>query len=482
MGMWILILGWVGFAGVAAGAIGFIFASLRERRWRTVGVAALLFAPLLAVFAAALAFDYAGRTGVVLALLVLEIGGAVLLALPIGPSPTLRVVGRQTRVDERDAIFHRFYRLEPGTPEFEQFYNTHPEQRAFDDEVRALPGLASPESKSYHRLASHFQSALFDVLEGATREIDWRPAPPKGGPIQAAPEEFTRRVKGFARYLGAELVGTTQLNPAYIYSHIGRSPGEWGAPVELNHTHAIAIAVEMSHEMVRHAPDAATTTETAFKYFEAAKIALLLARYINYLGYEARAHVDGNYRVMCVPIAVDAGLGELGRLGLLMTPSLGPRVRLSIVTTNLPLTQDQPIACGVQHFCDICKKCATCCPSDSIDSGEKAVYEGVEKWRSNQETCYRFWRVRGSDCAVCVKVCPYSHPTTPLHNLVRWAVRRNSLARRLALWADDLFYGHRPNYRSRLPEWHDRSEVDGRGSCSRNQSGNIPESVNRDSP
>ena len=31
----------------------------------------------------------------------------------------------------------------------------------------------------------------------------------------------------------------------------------------------------MSHEMVRHAPDAATTTETAFKYFEAAKVALL---------------------------------------------------------------------------------------------------------------------------------------------------------------------------------------------------------------
>ena len=66
--------------------------------------------------------------------------------------------------------------------------------------------------------------------------------------------------------------------------------------------------------MIRHAPESPTITESAFSYYENAKIALILAKYINLLGYEARAHVDGNYRVMCIPIAVDSGLGELGRL------------------------------------------------------------------------------------------------------------------------------------------------------------------------
>jgi ferredoxin len=83
-----------------------------------------------------------------------------------------------------------------------------------------------------------------------------------------------------------------------------------------------------------------------------------------------------------------------------------------------------------------------------------APLAGVEERRSNQETCYRFWCVRGSDCSICVKVCPYSHPDTPLHNLVRWAIRRNALARRVALWADNLFYGHRPDASSKLPDWH----------------------------
>ena len=454
MATWILALGWIAFAGLASGAVGFAITSLYERSWRATGVAALLFPPLLGLFAALLLLDVSVRPWVVLALVVLGTLGGLLVTLPVGSNPSIRIPLKQGRIDEREAILHRFYRLESGMPEFDEYYRDHPEKLEFDEQVRSLPQLADPGSQTYHRLASPFQAAAFEALEGITRDIEWRPCPIEAAPVQAAPEEFSRRLKGFARYLGADLVGTTRLNPAYVYSHIGRSPGTWGARITLDHSHALAIGVEMSHDMVRHAPDSATTTETAFKYFEAAKIAMLVARYINLLGYEARAHVDGNYRVMCGPIAADAGLGELGRLGLLISPTFGPRLRLSVVTTNLPLTQDEPVCFGVQHFCHLCRKCATCCPSGAIDSGQKAIYQGVEKWQTNQESCYRFWRVQGSDCAICVKVCPYSHPNTPMHNLVRWTVRRNALARRLAVLADDLFYGRRASGRYHLPDWH----------------------------
>jgi reductive dehalogenase len=211
----------------------------------------------------------------------------------------------------------------------------------------------------------------------------------------------------------------------------------------------------MSPEMIRHAPDSPTTTETAFKYLEAGKIAMVLARYINLLGHEARAHVDANYRVMCVPIAADAGLGELGRLGLLITPQWGPRVRLSVVTTNLALAQDKAVSFGVQDFCSFCKKCADICPSGSVDRGDKDVFSGVLKWQTKQDTCYRYWRMAGSDCALCVKVCPYSHPANPMHNLIRRVIKKNHLARRLALWGDDLAYGRKPKTVYPYPDWHD---------------------------
>jgi epoxyqueuosine reductase QueG len=157
---------------------------------------------------------------------------------------------------------------------------------------------------------------------------------------------------------------------------------------------------------------------------------------------------------MCVPIAADAGLGELGRLGLLITPEYGPRVRLSIVTTNMPLAEDPSVTLGVQEFCSICRKCAIHCPSGSVDGGEKAVRGGVEKWQTARDACYRFWRQRGSDCAICVRVCPYSNPSSPVHSMVRWAIRRNPLARRLALWGDDLLYGARRKPPRPLPDWH----------------------------
>ncbi|UCE59694.1 MAG: reductive dehalogenase [Phycisphaerales bacterium] len=451
---WIPIAGWVCFAVVSLTAVAFVITSLRERRWRPAGVAFTLFCPALALSAAALLVDFPAKPWIILAVVLAVFIGVVVVLVPTGPIPRLQIPGDPQRIDERDAIFHRFYRLKPGSPEFDEYYREHPDKTAFDEKVRSQAPLGYPGSRTYHSTTSPFQSAASDVLDRITREVDWTPEPVEGAPVELTAAESTRRIKGFAHYLGAKMVGTTKLNPAHVYSHIGRSPGEWGEPIELDHTHAVAIGVEMSFDMVRHAPDSTTITETAFKYFEAAKIAMIIARYINLLGYEARAHVDGNYRVLCVPVAVDAGLGELGRLGVLMTPRFGPRVRLSVVTTNLPLVQDEPVAIGVQHFCEFCKKCATCCPSGAVDSGDKAVHNGVEKWQTHQERCYRFWRVQGTDCALCMRVCPYAHPTTSLHNMVRRTLPRSAIARRLALLADDLFYGRRPTGPSALPEWH----------------------------
>jgi len=447
---------WIVFGALALMAMLFVLSFLREgdRRPAAVTLAAAL--ALLLPLALLLSWDYPGRSWVVVALLFLFCTVCAMLSVKVR-SEGLISMGAQARVDERDAVFHRFYRLEPGSEDFESYYSSHPEKRSFDDRVRAMPALAEPGSRTHHPLNSPFQAACFEVCEELVSDLESKRPPVSGETVQASAEEFTRRIKGFARYLGAAEVGCTTLNQAYVYSHVGRSQGSWGEAIELAHTHAVALAVPMSHEMLRHAPDSPATTETAFEYLEAAKIALVLARYIQRLGYQARAHVDTNYRVMCVPVAADAGLGELGRLGLLVTPRLGPRVRLAVVTTDLPLGQDPPAVFGVQDFCSFCRKCVDACPSGSVDAGEKREIGGVLKWQTVQDDCYRQWRVGGSDCALCVKVCPYSHPEGPAHSLVRWLTRRNHLSRRLALWADDLAYGRCPAASYPYPDWHDRS-------------------------
>ena len=453
---WITTAGLATVGALAIAAFFFAITFALEREVRPALVTLVAFAVAAAPLSLLVAADFEGGDLALAVLLGAGVLSAAAMALVKTRRAPLERIGGATRVDERDAVFHRFYTLEEGSADFEAYYAENPDKADFDAKVRRLPGLSSPDARTYHPATTPFQEAAFDVCERMTREIDWAPEPLGDAPVPISPREAAARIKGFASHMGAAAVGCTALDPAHVYSNIGRSPGVWGAPIDLDHSHAIAIAVPMSHAMVRLAPDSPTTTETAFEYLEAARIAMVLARYVNLLGYEARAHVDGNYRVMCVPVAADAGLGELGRNGLLIHPTMGPRIRISVVTTNLPLAQDPPAVFGVQDFCQVCRKCADICPSGSVDGGDKREINGAVKWQTRRDTCYRYWRTIGSDCALCVKICPYAHPTNPAHNAVRWLIGRNGLARRIALKADDLAYGRKPATSYPCPPWHSR--------------------------
>jgi len=371
---------------------------------------------------------------------------AIAVALPIqSPSP-FRIGERVDRVDERDALFHRFYRLEPGSTDWDSYYGEHPELVEVDREIRAMPPLGcrrdGPETSL--RFPALFAAMKLSDEVGA---LGGHLGPSVEAPTSlsgASPKERAQWVKGMARAAGASIVGCTRLDPRWIYSHVGRGPGTFGSPIELEHTHAVVIGVEMRHEMVSCAPESPATVETALRYIDASIAASAVTRLIAALGYEARAHVDGDYRVLCVPLAVDAGLGELGRHGLLINERFGTRLRLAAVTTTMALDVDAPRAFGVHAFCETCRKCSRCCPSGSIDRGDKGLHNGVEKWQSQQESCYRYWRRMGTDCGICMRVCPYSHPAGGAHELVRGLIRRNPLARRLAIVGDDLAYGKRP--------------------------------------
>jgi ferredoxin len=353
------------------------------------------------------------------------------------------------RIDERDIMFSRG-RLEPGSPNYEAYYATRPENQAGDDKTRLLPGLLSPRSSAFHPLVFASTDASFGLTEALRDAVD--------GPVaveraEADAASMTGFVKDLARYYGALAVGVAELRPYHFYSHVGRGTGQYGAPITPDHRYGIAFAVEMDLALVGTAPYAPTVMESARQYVEAARVAVQLANFVRLLGYPARAHIDGNYRVVAPLVARDAGLGEIGRMGLLMTPALGPRVRLGVVTTDLPLIPDgRGGNTSVLDFCSICKKCADCCPPHAIPQGDRAEIDGALRWRINDAICYRYWHAVGTDCARCMAVCPYSHPDAAVHNLVRWAIRRSGAARRVAVRLDDLLYGRLPAVKPR-PAW-----------------------------
>jgi len=436
-------------AGCVVVFAGFAIASAREGERRATRVSLLFAVGGAVVFALAIAAPLGVREIVLVCVAVAAVAGAALFFWPIGKVEAGPRVP-EAQIDERDTMFSRFDVLAPGTPPYEAYYAAHPEKKSSDDRTRTLPGLMSPDALLANPLPFAAAGASFHFTMALAGELD---GPPAADPEPVDPISMTAYVKALARYWGARSVGITRLQPYHLYSHVGMDSARYGEPVSNDHSLAIAFTMEMDFALMGSAPEATTVMESAREYGEGAKIALQLAYFIRSLGYSARAHMVDHYDMLAPLVARDAGLGEIGRHGLLITPELGTRVRLGVVTTDIPLQADpwrsDP---AVLDFCTICKKCATNCPSNSIPLDDRQMIAGALRWRIDPETCYRYWCSVGTDCGRCMAVCPYSHPDTVWHDAVRALGTRSGAARRVAFRLDDLFYGRKPAPRP-APSW-----------------------------
>ncbi|MFN2303289.1 MAG: 4Fe-4S dicluster domain-containing protein, partial [Anaerolineales bacterium] len=411
----------------------------KQKRATTIAIVFALLAFILGI--TSLLIPPMVQTILIFVLGVILVVAIILFLMPVGrnyapsPPPT-------QRVDERTIMFARA-RLQPGSSEFKVYYAAHPEHHKPDSAFRKNPGLLEPGGAFYDALLASSPDGSFFLTECLRDAVDGSMSTPKS---TLSLEKSTHFIKNLAKYHGAVDVGICKLAPYHIYSHIGRGSGEYGTPIKLNHHFAIAFTVEMAYEMIEAAPQMPSVMESARQYAEAGKIAVILAAAIRDLGYPARAHIDGNYRVIAPLVAKDAGLGEIGRMGLLMTPNLGPRVRLGVVTTSLPLIPDPPSwEPSVIDFCEYCNKCAEVCPLNALPFGTRQTYpDGTLRWKIDPERCYTYWTKIGTDCGRCMAVCPYSHADKMLHNFIRWGVKHSGNFRRAAVLLDDLFYGKKP--------------------------------------
>ena len=355
----------------------------------------------------------------------------------------------EKKYDERDIMFSRM-ELKEGTNRFTNYYNKNSGNKAKDDLFRKEPGLLSPDSVFYNPLLFNAAKATFSVVDLLQSLVENKVLEDAVDNIQS--KQISEFLKNWTIKLGAVDVGFTEIKPHHTYSHVGRGEN-YGKEVTLDHKYAIAFTVEMNHESLSYTPKGPIIMESAQQYLIAGTIAVQVAQFIRNLGFEARAHIDANYRLICPVVAQDAGLGTIGRMGLLMTPKLGTRVRVGVITTNLELEiNKKPIDSTVIQFCEICKKCAANCPSQAI-SFNRGDKDGVQNpWKISHEKCFTYWCKVGTDCGRCITVCPYSHPNNFIHNIIRWMIKRNSVNRWLALKMDDYFYGKKPPLQS-LKSW-----------------------------
>jgi len=356
-------------------------------------------------------------------------------------SPTYQKVGPAQRVDARtEMIFYRrgdFMRymrqsigLEVFPPYLRDFYTSHPKILEADQYlVRDVYPKFMQDRRKYRKeyiLAEAWSNAMGAVspppINRPPAESDFPGSGRMGRASEPvhfkSPFKTSRLIKKISHELGSILVGITELNPDWVYLYPLRGRGFVpDQPLEIpkHWKYAVVVGSPMSWDPLYANPTFGTSNDA---YSRSRIIAFRVASFIKQLGYAARPHTPGtSYDLMVPPVAIDAGLGEQGRHGVLITPELGSNIRPAIITTNIPLEPDKPIDIGIQDFCKSCKICAEQCPSGAIPHGDKAVVRGYRRYLIDKEKCHTFWsqNLGNMGCRICVAVCPFTRKANWVH-------------------------------------------------------------------
>jgi reductive dehalogenase len=264
---------------------------------------------------------------------------------------------------------------------------------------------------------------------------------PEPYPFESA-EAAIDNLRRAADSMGAGLLGVCEYDERWIYSARYSEQTKASKPVDVPEDlpRVIVIGEPMDIDLTATVPSALSGSATGMGYTHDTVVLLTLTQYIRNLGYRAVASMNDS--ALAIPLAVQAGLGEVGRHSLLITEEYGPRLRLGKIFTDMPLVIDAPRRFGVKEFCDICQRCSAACPPKAIPSGEpsREAYsvsnlKGVLKWTTWAEKCFKFWAGQNSDCSICIRICPFNRDFSKWHNRL-WRRLAGTSLRRLMLQLD----------------------------------------------
>ena len=300
-------------------------------------------------------------------------------------------------------------------------------------------------------------------------ESELEPAPT--GRQETSPQEASQIVRKAAELLGADQVGFAELDRRWVYSHYFDAETNKDYPIKFSdesgyeqHDRPVRLedgtrvipkemkyVVVMLHEWgkgldgTEHAPTLLTEGLSTLAYARMAPTLWMVAEFIRGLGYNAIP--AANDTALSIPLAVDAGLGQLGRHGLLINPKVGARCRISKIFTDLPLEPAGAVDSGITEFCNACLKCVPKCGTKAITTGGRSLEPldesnsaGVLSWKVDAKKCMTFQNRVGSTCSTCVRRCAWTKPPNRMYAIPRFFIRnfRWRWLNKSWVWLDDL--------------------------------------------
>lgn len=211
---------------------------------------------------------------------------------------------------------------------------------------------------------------------------------------------FWEKFENEAKSLNVDFIGYTSINENFIFKDL-----------KVYGKNGVILGMEMKwDDGIELAPSTKCEIEVFRVYKILGEVTIELTEFLKGQGYKSEAHHPFGGKLLYGPHVVAAGLGILGRNGLIITPEFGPRQRWSMITTDAEIPESSKRNFDeLKEFCKTCEACVKNCLG-------KAIYEEpIERFKDSgvityidRSKCIESL-LKNNYCSYCLKVCPQGH-------------------------------------------------------------------------
>ena len=207
-----------------------------------------------------------------------------------------------------------------------------------------------------------------------------------------AEADFIKEFENYAHSIGIKNLGYAQITPELLIND-----------KFIQYPNAIVLTMEMGKEIIETTPGPEAQKLNDLAYEKLGNMTYKLSDYLRENGYATEvAHPYGAI-VKFSQLGQKAGLGWLGQSGLLITPELGPRQKISAIfvsIANLPIKEDNEHS-WITDYCEKCGKCIKACPEKALIEKESCC--GPKEIKFIEKLCIGC----SEGCTYCIEECPF---------------------------------------------------------------------------
>jgi arsenite methyltransferase len=211
-------------------------------------------------------------------------------------------------------------------------------------------------------------------------------------PKKIADADLIEDFEQFAHSMGIVSIGYAQIDSSWA-----------NTDEPLNYPNVIVLTLEMGKDIIEAPPGPKAQELNNNTYAKLGHITYALSDFIRAKGFATQvAHPYGGL-VSFSPLGQEAGIGWIGKNGLLITPELGPGQKISAIFSsieNLPIKTSEDHS-WIDEYCEKCSKCIKACPEKALIETEGCC--GVKETNFIQNRCIGC----SEGCTYCIEGCPF---------------------------------------------------------------------------